>query len=154
LTEAERLDVRREIAATAGVSVGNVSKVKQLRVTAHSDLLQTLRSGEISIHRAWRWSKAPPEKQREELRLYQSERGIKKTIRLLVSLHRSKSLPTVSDLGNLARQLSALEAKLGPVRVAVVKAPGRTVFLTEELSQALRLGSQQELFLTCPSNSR
>ena len=86
------------------------------------------------------------------MRFYQSERGIKKTIRLLVSRHRSKSLPTVPNLGNLAKQLSALEAKLGSVSVAVVKAPGRAVFLTEELSQAL--GSQQELSLTCPSNSR
>jgi hypothetical protein len=152
LTEAERLDVRREIAAAAGVSVGNVSKVKQLQVTAHPELLQALRSGEISIHRAWRWSKAPPEKQREELRLYQSD--IKKSIRLLLSQHGSKGLPTVSDIGNLAKQLSALEAKLGPITVAVVKASGRTVFLTEELSQALRLGSQQELPLTCPPNSR
>jgi hypothetical protein len=40
LTEAERLDVRREIAAAAGVSVGNVSKVKRLKVTAHPELLQ------------------------------------------------------------------------------------------------------------------
>ena len=81
MTEAERLDVRSEIAAAAGVSVGNVSKVKQLTVTAHSELLQALRRGEIRIHRAWRWSKASPEKQREALRFYQSERGIKKTIR-------------------------------------------------------------------------
>jgi len=154
LTEAERVDVRKQIAAAAGVSVGNVSKVKQLQVTAHPELLQVLRSGEISIHRAWRWSKAAPEKQQEELRLYQSEMGTKKTIRLLVSRHRSKGLPTVSDLGNLAKQLSALEAKLGPITVAVVKASGRTVFLTEELAQALRLGSQQELPLTCPPNSR
>lgn len=134
--------------------MGNVSKVKQLQVTAHPELLQALHSGEVSIHRAWRWSKAPPEKQREELRLYQSERGIKKTIRLLLSQHGSKGLPTVPDLVNLAKQLSALEARVGPIRVAVVKAPGRTVFLTEELSQALGLGSQQELSFTCPSNSR
>ena len=52
LTEAGRLDVRSEIAAAAGVSVGNVTKVKQLTITAHSELLQALRSREISIHRA------------------------------------------------------------------------------------------------------
>jgi hypothetical protein len=153
LTEAERLDVRSEIAAAAGVSVGNVSKVKQLTVTAHSELLQALRSGEIRIHRAWRWSKASPEKQREALTFYQSERGIKKTIRLLVSRHRSKSLPAVPDLSNLVRQLSALETgKFGAVSVAVIRAPGRTVFLTEELVRAL--GSQEELPLTCATNNR
>ena len=137
LTEAARLDVRSKIAVAAGVSVGNVTKVKQLTTTVHSDLLQALRSGEISIHRGWRWSKAPPEKQREEFQLYQGQRGVKKTIRLLLSQHRSKSLPAVLDLNNLARQLSALESKLGVVTVGVIKAPGRTVFLTEELVQAL-----------------
>jgi hypothetical protein len=153
LTEAERLDVRSEIAAAAGVSVGNVSKVKQLIMTAQPELVQALRSREVSIHRAWGWSKASPEQQREELRFYQSERGVKKIIRLLVSRHRSKCRPVVPDLGNLIRQLSALDtSKIGPVSVAVIKAPGRTVFLTEELSQALK--SQEELPLSCASNSR
>jgi len=39
LTEAERFDVRKEIARIAGVSVGNVTKVKQLTTTAHSDIM-------------------------------------------------------------------------------------------------------------------
>jgi hypothetical protein len=152
LTEAERLDVRSEIAAAAGVSVGNLSKVKQLLMTAQPELLQALRSREVSIHRAWGWSKASPEQQREELKFYQSGRGVKKTIRLLVSRHRLNSRRAVSDLGNLIRQLSALDtSKFGPVSVAVIKAPGRIVFLTEELSQALE--SQQELPLSCASNT-
>jgi hypothetical protein len=113
LTEAGRLDVRSKIAAAAGVSVGNVTKVKQLMTTAHSDLLQALRSGEISIHRASLWCKESPERQREELRFYQSERGIKKTIRTLVSRQRRKSPRAVPLLGSLARQLSTLEPKLG-----------------------------------------
>ena len=113
LTEAGRLDVRSEIAAAAGVSVGNVTKVKQLRVAATAELLQALRSKEISIHRAWGWSKAPPERQREELRFYQNERGVKKTIRHLVSRHRSRNLPSVPDPCNRARQLFAVEPKLG-----------------------------------------
>jgi hypothetical protein len=113
LTEAVRLDVRSEIAAAAGVSVGNVTKVKQLTTTAHSDLLQALRNREISIHRAWGWSKTAPERQREELRLYQSEKGVKKTIRLMVSRHRSKSPPAAPDPCNLARQLLAPEPRPG-----------------------------------------
>jgi hypothetical protein len=52
LTETDKLDVRSQIAAAAGVSVGNVSKVKQLEAAAHSELLQALHSGEVSIHRA------------------------------------------------------------------------------------------------------
>ena len=153
LTEAQRLDVRSEIAAAAGVSAGNVTKVKQLTMTAHPKLLQALRSTEISIHRAWLWSKSPPEKQREAFWLYQSERGIKKTIRTLVSRQRSKSSPSVPDVGDLIRLLSALESgKLGPVGVAVINAPGRAVFLTEELFRTL--GTLEELAPTCATNSR
>jgi hypothetical protein len=65
LTEAERLDVRSEIAAAAGVSVGNVSKVKHLKLAARPELEEALRHGEVSIHRAWIWSKGNREEQRE-----------------------------------------------------------------------------------------
>jgi hypothetical protein len=153
LTEAARLDVRSEVARGAGVSVGNVTKVKQLTLTANAELLQALRSGEVSIHRAWLWSKESPERQREELRLHQSARSTKKTINLLLSRHRSKKLPVLSDLADLIGRMSALDTRrFGPVSVAVVKARGRTIFLTEDLFQALE--SQQELSLTCVSNNR
>jgi hypothetical protein len=76
------------------------SKVKQLQFAATAELLQALRSKEISIHRAWGWSKLPAELQREELTFYQSQRGVKKTIRLMVSRHRSKSPQVVPHLGN------------------------------------------------------
>jgi hypothetical protein len=86
-----------------------VSKVKQLTTSAQPELLHALLSGEISIHRAWVWSKERPDKQREALRFYQTEKGIKKTIRALVGKHRSKTLPAVTDLNGLISQLSALE---------------------------------------------
>ena len=147
LTEAERVDVRSEIAAIAGISVGNVSKVKQLVRTAHPDVSQALRNGGISIHRAWLWSKESPEKQREALWLYQGERGVKKAIRNLVHGHQPKSQPVVLDLDNLFDHLSRLESnKVHRVRVAVIDAPGDTVFLTDELFQTLE--TQRELALT------
>jgi hypothetical protein len=64
LTEATTLDVRSEIAAAAHVSAGNVTKVKQLRERAHAEVVQAVRTGEISIHRAWQWS---PEAHKEQL---------------------------------------------------------------------------------------
>ena len=48
LTEAERIDVRSQIATAAGVSVGNVTKVKQLTTTAHSDIIKALRAKKLS----------------------------------------------------------------------------------------------------------
>jgi hypothetical protein len=78
LTEAERVDVTAKIAEAADVSVGNISKVKQLLRTAIPDVLQELRKGQISIHRAWLLSKEPPSNQREELALALCKRNIKK----------------------------------------------------------------------------
>ena len=66
LTEADRLDVRAEIAATAGVSTGNVNKVKQILTDARPELILALRTGEVSIHRGWCWLKEP-ERQLEHL---------------------------------------------------------------------------------------
>jgi hypothetical protein len=56
-----------KLPGAAGASVGNVSKVKHLLTAANLGLLEALRSGEISIHRAWLWSQGTPEEQREAL---------------------------------------------------------------------------------------
>jgi hypothetical protein len=148
LTEAERLDVRSEVAAAAGVSVENVSKVKQLMVTAAPQILQALRNGEVSIHRAWTWCKEAPDAQQEKLWLYQSQRGVKKTIHRLVSRHRPKGSRTEPGLSDLVKGLSALEAgKPGPITVQRIRAPGMAVFLSDELYGVL--GLREESTLTC-----
>lgn len=142
LTEAEKVDVRREIAAAACVSVGNVSKVKQLFATAHLDVLQALRCGDVRIHRAWLWSKLSRDRQREKLLLYRSEKGLGRSIRALVSKHHAKGSPPATDSDNLLSRLATLESSaLRRILVGVVKAPGRAVFVTEELMQ--ELGSSQ-----------
>lgn len=148
LTEAERLDVRSEIAAAAGISVGNVSKVKQLRITADPEILQALHRGEISIHRAWTWSKEHPEKQRDKFWQFQSQRGVKKSVQKLISRHRPKALRTAPCLDDLIRGLMALEScKNSSIAVQMVKVPGMTVFVSEELYRALRF--RQESTVTC-----
>ena len=126
LTEAEKLDVRCEIAAAAGVSVGNVSRVKLLKAAAGSQLLQALRNGEISIHRAWQWSQAIPENQCEALWQYRTERGIRKTIREHISRHRSKSASTPPDLVELASRLAALrQNQVSSIEVAIIETLGK-----------------------------
>jgi hypothetical protein len=60
LTEDRRVDCRKKIAADAGVSTGNVTKVKQILGSERApQLIEVLRSGEIRIHRAWKLSKLP-----------------------------------------------------------------------------------------------
>ncbi|MGZ4877117.1 MAG: hypothetical protein ACXVIO_02980 [Candidatus Angelobacter sp.] len=140
LTEADRLDVRSEIAGAAGASVGNVSKVKHLLTAANPDLLEALRSGEISIHRAWLWSQETPEEQREALWRHRTENGIRKTIRHLVSRHRSKRAPTQPNFDHVAARLAAmLPSQRNSVKVGVIKSAGKAIYLTEELAMALDL---------------
>jgi hypothetical protein len=138
LTEADKLDVRSEVAAAAGASVGNVSKVKQLLMAAHSELLEALRTGEISIHRAWLWSQARPEEQKEALSRHRTENGIRKTIRHLVSRHRSKSAPAQPNFDRVAARLAAMPRnQMSSVKVGVIKNAGKAIYLTEELALAL-----------------
>jgi hypothetical protein len=153
LTEAEKIDVTAKIAEAADSCTGNVTKVKQLLRTAIPEVVQSLRRGEISIHKAWLLSKQPPAKQREELALPQCEKRIKRDMRILASRHRARSLTTVLDPSNLIRQLSALESrKSGLFHVFVSNAQGKAVCLTKEL--LLELGAQQELIPPCQGTSR
>jgi len=153
LTEAERVDVRSEIAAAAGVGTVNVFKVKQILATAGPELLQALRNGEIHIHRGWLLSKTSLEEQRDALWRYQSERGIRKAIRTLVSRHRPKSLQTPPEVDDLIKLLSAFQSgKINAVTVVAVDIPGRAVFVTEELLRSF--GAQKELALTCLLENR
>lgn len=152
LTKAARLDVRKEIARIAGVSVGNVTKVKQLTTNPHSEIIKALREKELSIHRAWLWSKLSPEEQKEKLWLNQTKGGIHKTIRHLLSPHLPKSTCPAIAVSDLIKLVSALQSgNLGPVKVVPIKIPGKIVLVTEELFRSL--DAQEALAFTCPTNT-
>ena len=55
LTKGSHVDVRADIARVAGVSTGNVSKVKQILHSGIREVRECLVRGEVSIHRAWQW---------------------------------------------------------------------------------------------------
>lgn len=153
LAEAERLDVRSEIATAAGVSTGNVAKVKQLLLSAHADVLEALRADEISIHRAWLWCKESPEQQREALTQRTGIACVKKAIRHLISRQSRNYQKPALDFQSLARCLKAVN--LGPtdaITVTVIDTPGKAIFLTQELFHVLST-SQQELRV-CDTNNR
>lgn len=153
LTESARLDVRKELARIAGVSVGNVTKVKQLTTIPHSDIIKALREKELSIHRAWLWSKLSPEEQQEQLWLHQNKKGIRKTIRHLLSAHLPKTTPPVLKVSDLIKLVSALQSGgLGSIKVVSINIPGKIVLVTDELFRSL--DTQEALALTCPTNTR
>jgi hypothetical protein len=148
LTTAERVDRRKKIAQVAGVSVGNVTKVRRILSHACSGVQQAARSREISINVAERWSHEWPAQQLENLRLRRLQRGIKKKAKELIMAHvrglrQFKSNLKLAEFLVLITRLVAMSPeesnKLGPVAIGSVTVPGKGVFLTEELLKALKI---------------
>lgn len=108
LAEACWLDCRKQVATLAGVSTGNVTKVKQIRGSKMaSEVTEALRTDEISIHRAWLLSKLSVREQEAELGDRRSKNRIK---RLWVSLskHIPKSHPEAASPRHLILGLTWL----------------------------------------------
>jgi hypothetical protein len=143
LTEADKLDVRSEIAAVAGVSTGNVSKVKQLLLHAQPALLQALREGEVSIHRAWLWIQKP-EQQLDQLRLHQNLRGITHQVDLLLQAHNHPTGEEPLDVDRILDALAAMDPeRMASILAAEIEIPGEVLLISTGLRQALT--SQGEL---------
>ena len=131
LTNHEHRDVRKHIAEEAGVSTGNVTKVKQLLDTVIPEVRERLLRGEVSIHRAWQWRTLSPKGQRDALWTHLHQGGIKKTVGRLVRAHADTGAPAqpanvaVTVLGGLPMYDPA------DITVAVVDVPGRAVVVTQ-----------------------
>jgi hypothetical protein len=130
LTNHEQRDVRKDIALEAGVSTGNVTKVKQLLDTVIPEVRERLLRGEVSIHRAWRWRTLSPKRQRDALWTHVHQGGIKKTVGRLVRAHADTGAPAppadvaITVLSGLPMYDPA------DITVAVVDIPGRAVVVT------------------------
>jgi hypothetical protein len=99
LTEAEKVDVCREIAKAAGVSVGTCSHALQLILTADPEIVRALCNGEINIDRAFRWSKEPRSCRRDYLKLYRRHRGMERIAEKLVARQLKKQKLSDHELG-------------------------------------------------------
>lgn len=151
LTEAEKVEVRKKIAAAADVSVGTLSHTLEVLKTGDPEILRALCNGEIKIDRAWRWSKESPSLQRESLKLYRRHRGMERVAQKLIarqvkklnSKRRSASRWKNATLSETVSRLGSLTPEaLGAVDVIFIKAPASILALSEDIAQ--RLGFQQE----------
>ena len=150
LSEADAVSVRREVATAAGVSVGNVTKVSQLGKKIMPKCFDAMCGGEISIHRAWMWAKEAPASQLENLRILRIEHGIRRKTRMLVALHQKeiateKAGSCSSSFQALAEMVNGVSAVkencskgLGRIDFSLLSVPGRGLYITEELFQALK----------------
>lgn len=139
LTEADHVDVRLEVAKAAGVSAGNVSKVKKLILASCPELTEALREGEVSINRASEWIECG-RKPEDSLRLHRSRRGIRRGIRDLIARHRSSPIPPSErlDVERIAKAIVAMSPdKRKGVAIGELPGPGWTLVVSSALLRAL-----------------
>ena len=138
LTNHEHRDVRKDIAGEAGVSTGNLTKVKQLLETVIPEVRERLLRGEVSIHRAWRWRTLSPKRQRDALWAHVHQGGIKKTVSRLVRAHADTAAP--AQPADVAATVLAGLPMYDPadITVAVVDVPGRAVVVTRACYKELQ----------------
>lgn len=98
LPKADLIDVRQEIARAAGVGIRNVSKVKELLRNSHDSVLQALRVGVVTIHRAHGWCKLPRGVQLEKFNRYLTRKTNNKVIRRYVLNNEPTDVVSVLEL--------------------------------------------------------
>jgi hypothetical protein len=142
LTEAQTLDVRAEIAAVAGVSSGNVTKVRQIARSAHPRVQEAVKTEEISIHLAWGFSRLSIEQQVSELDHYRARKGTNRASRRLIQKHVARlSPPTLlrRSLGDLLLPVMGNKSfALGSIAVTEIELPGKIAYLTTGALQTLK----------------
>ena len=136
LTKAHHLDVRAEIARAAGVSTGNVTKVKQLLDAAIPELRDALRRGEISIHRAWQWRGLSAMEQRGALSRHRHQHDLPQIIRRLIASHAGREGVIPAELVRMALQRSPPH-DWTMTALTVVDLPGNALLMTRECYDSL-----------------
>jgi hypothetical protein len=96
LPKAQRINVRDELRKAANVAEHQVSRVEVLLRNAQPELLMALRSGEVSINRAWIWVTEHRDSQLDQLEQHRIMHGETKDIDGLLRRH----TPTQPHAGN------------------------------------------------------
>jgi hypothetical protein len=156
LTKDEQVHVRSEIARAAAVSVGNITKVKQLKETCLPNYFEALYNDEISIHWAWKLRNASPADQLDALGRLRFEKGLMTEIRQRASLRRKRRVSTPQNAHDIVSRLNDLgREELKAVRVTVLKSREPGIFITEALArmiglEQLRLWNQGTFYKNSP----
>lgn len=137
LTKAEQVHVRSEIAKAAAVSVGNITKVKQLKETCVPEYIEALYNDEISIHWAWELRNESPEDQRDVLGRFRFRKGLRTEIRQRAARRRRESFIPQNASGIVNRLAEFGAEKLEAVPVTVLKGAKPEMFITEALARVI-----------------
>jgi hypothetical protein len=136
------VDVRSQLAEAAGVSSGNITKVKKLVESAHPRIKQALKAEEVSIHQAWKWCRLPAQQQIEKFEEYRSRKGVNLTSRRLIQKHVARLSPNHPCQPNLGDLLKAFlpyrPAAVDSILVSEIDAPGNIAYFTKNALRSLR----------------
>jgi hypothetical protein len=145
LPEAQRIDVREEIAGIAAVCPRNVSNVKTILEVAHPRLKEALQNGTLRINRAIQFCKLPRADQFEQFTRYIEERATNRVIRQAIA--RAKQEKISPDVVTVLDALQHQEARQpGSVAVRVGRHKRTVVLIGQDLFGEPH--SQKELHLT------
>lgn len=134
LPEAQRVDVRQEIAKIAGVGASgrNVSSVKKILQTAHPRLISALQDGTLTINRALHFCKLDMDHQVAEFVRLGEDRATMNVIRQ--SLGRLKKQSNLPDAAGALEALQRMEAvQPGSVIVRVGRLTRTVVLVGQDL---------------------
>lgn len=106
LTEAQRVDVRAEIARVAGVSTGNVNHARFLLEAAAPEVLAALKDDKIRIGRARDWLRHSTTCGRKELRDFRITRALRAKSRALLIARSASQCPIFSGPASAITRLS------------------------------------------------
>jgi len=140
LPEADRIDVRQEIAKLAGTGTGNVTKVETILDRAHPIIIVALQKDLLRIHRAWQWCKLPKLQQIEEFARHEEERFRRKLVREISVEHSDVSL----DPAHIIEVLQREEAQ-GPGFIAIRTSRSRRTVVVLGQDLLVKLDAQKEL---------
>ena len=142
LTEAQKVDVRSEIAAIASVSAGSLTKAKRILNSAVPEIQEAARAGEISVHKASQWSSESPDQQLAKLEEHRSSKGTDLVSRRRIQNHVVKMVPTrlfPPSLGDLLKPLTPDElAVLDSIVVSEIDVPGQIAYFSKGAMRLLR----------------
>jgi hypothetical protein len=136
LPEAERIDVRQEIAKAAGTGFRNVDKVKAILLHAHPSIIAALQTDRVKIHRAWKWCTLSKSDQITAFAHYEEKRIEQKVLREFPAGDANLLL----DPGQVIKTLEVTEAQHpGSIEIRTSRSKRTVVILGQDLLQALEI---------------
>jgi hypothetical protein len=143
LAEADRIDVRKRIAAIACASVGNVNKVKYLRSEAAPELKDALRKGRVTINRAFLWAKGSASGQCTALSEWERKSAISGVVRQVLRKRHRNSAAAIDPVAMVRALRDVMATAPEQIPVRILRTTGRAVYITQEL--ALSLTSRKDV---------